>query len=192
MKNMSNYTYEQIKETVLKWSLNDISKQLAEDDYIEIIKNEEDVFMIDLSFKYCLARIVVSKPFFAPYQYVSFEAITLESEKAQETGKAEMVYFFYDSAEKSENEVIDELSFGVKICSVYLPDRLSEIYLNKQGLLSIRNENLCHVLHPDDIKKYDKDLITGNFICADIESQYLVVKSNLITLRVLPQVFTIK
>ncbi len=189
---MSNYTYEQIKETVLKWSQNDISKQLAEDDYVEITKNEEEVLLIDLTFEYCLAQIVVSKPIFAPYQYVSFEAMTLESKKTQETGKPEMVYFFYDSAEMLENEVLNELNFGVKICSEYLPDQLREMYFNKKGLLAIINENLCHVMHPDDIKKYDKDLVAGNFVCTDIESQYLVVKNNLITLRVLPQVFIIK
>lgn len=57
---------------------------------------------------------------------------------------------------------------------------------------TIINEDLCHVMHPDDIIKYDKDLVAVNFVCTDIESQYLVVKSNLITLRVLPQVFNIK
>lgn len=106
--------------------------------------------------------------------------------------KPEMVYFFYDSAEMLENEVLNELNFGVKICSEYLPDQLREMYFNKKGLLAIINENLCHVMHPDDIKKYDKDLVAGNFVCTDIESQYLVVKNNLITLRVLPQVFIIK
>lgn len=189
---MSNYTYEQIKKTVLKWSQNDIFKELAKDDYIEITKNEEEVLLIDLTFDYCLAQIVVSKPIFAPYQYVSFEAMTLESKKTQETGKPEMVYFFYDSAEVSENEVLDELSFGVKLCSEYLPDKLSEMYLNKSGLLTIINDDLRHVMYTDDIKKYRKDLIACKFVCTDIESQYLVVKSNLITLRVLPQVFNIK
>lgn len=188
---MINYTYEQIKETVLEWSQNDIYKQLAEDDYVEITKNEKGVLLIDLTFEYCLAQIVVSKPTFAPYQYVSFEAMTLESRKAQETGKPEMVYFFYDSAEMSENEILDKLNVGVKICSEYLPDQLREMYFNKKGLLSLSDENLCHVMHPDDIKKFDKDLIAGNFVCADIESQYLVVKNNLTTLRVLPKVFTI-
>ncbi len=189
---MSNYTFEQIKETVLKWSQSDISKQLAGTDYVEITKNEEEILLIDLTFEYCLAQIVVSKPIFAPYQYVSFEAMTLESKRTQETGKPEMVYFFYDSADMSENEVLNEVSFGVKLCSEYIPDQLREMYLNKTGLLSIKNENLCHVMHPDDVKRYDKDLIVSDFVCTDIESQYLVVKNNLISLRILPQVFSIK
>jgi hypothetical protein len=189
---MSNYTYEHIKKTVLEWSQNDISKELAKDDLIEITKNEDEVLLIDLTFDYCLAQIVVSKPIFAPYQYVSFEAMTLESKKAHETGDPEMVYFFYDSAEILENKVLDGLSFGVKFCSEYLPNQLSKMYLNKNGLLTITNEDLFHIIHPDDIKKYDKDLVVGNFICTGIETQYLIVKSNLIVLRVLPQVFNIK
>lgn len=42
------------------------------------------------------------------------------------------------------------------------------------------------------MEKYDKDLVAGDFICIDIEVQYLFVKNNLISLRVLPEAFIIK
>ena len=102
-----------------------------------------------------------------------------------------MVYFFYDSADMLENEVFNELTFGVKFCSQYIPERLRDMYLNKKGVLIIKKENLCHLIHPDDIKKYDKNLVVGNFICTNIESQYLFVRNEMISLRVLPHAFTI-
>ncbi|WP_028591348.1 hypothetical protein [Paenibacillus massiliensis] len=189
---MSNYTLKQIKETVSRWSKSDKLKQIIGADDIEITKNEDEVLLIDLTFEYCLAQIVVSNPTFAPYQYVSFEAMTLDSKIAQETGQPEMVYFFYDSANFSENDVMDELNFGVKLCSEYVPDQLREMYLNKGGLLNLKNANLYHVMHPNDVVKYSEGLVDVEFICTDIESQFLLVKNNLISLRVLPQVFTIK
>lgn len=189
---MGNYTFEQIKENVLKWSQSDILKQLIGAEYMEITKNEENVLLIDLTFEYCLAQIVVSKPIFAPYQYVSFEAMTLESKRAQETGKPEMVCFFYDSADMSDKDVLEELSFSVKLCTEYIPDKLVEMYFNKTGLLTIKTETLHHTIHPNDVEKYDKDLVAGDFICIDIEAQYLLVKNNLISLRVLPEAFIIK
>jgi len=102
-----------------------------------------------------------------------------------------MVYFFYDSADMLENEVFNELTFGVKFYSQNIPERLRDMYLNKKGVLIIKKENLCHLIHPDDIKKYDKNLVVGNFICTNIESQYLVVRNEMISLRVLPHAFTI-
>mgnify|MGYP000877340869 CR=1 FL=1 len=186
---MSNYTFEQIKGKVLKWSQNDIIKQLIGTEYMEITKNEENLLLIDLTFEYCLAQIVVSKPVFAPFQYVSFEAMTLESKRAQDTGKPEIVCFFYDSADMLDDEVLDELSFCLKLCTEYIPDKLMEMYFNKTGLLKITTDTLHHVIHPNDVEKYNEDLVAGDFNCIDTEAQYLLVKNNLISLRVLPQVF---
>lgn len=188
---MSDYTFEQIKESVLEWSKFSIQNQLSERDYIEITKNEEDILLIDLTFEYCLAQIVILNPSFAPYQYVSFEAMTLDSQKAQKTGQPEMVYFFYDSAEMLRYMVLEELSFGVKISSEYIPDQLQEKYLNKKGEVTINNKKLYHIMHPDDAKKYNEELQDNVFTCINIESQYLVLRNNLKLLRVLPDAFTI-
>ena len=188
---MSNYSFEHIKEIVLKWSQSDIFNLLSEADSAEIHNKDEEALLIDLTFEYCLAQIIVSNPFFAPYKHVCFEAMTLESKRAQDIGKPEMVYFFYDSADMLEKEILDEISFGVKLCSEYIPDKLEEKYLNKKGTLTIREEKLYHIMHPDDVKKYDRDWVTGDFVCTYIEFQYLVVKNNFISLRVLPQVFII-
>lgn len=74
--------------------------------------------IFDLTFKHCLAQLTVSNPIFAPYQYVDFEAMARESEKP------ELIYFFYDSKEMTEEEVFHELEVGIQYCSGYIPNQL--------------------------------------------------------------------
>lgn len=159
---------------------------------VEISKNEQEILLIDLTFEFCLAQIAVCKPTFAPYQYLSFEAMTLESEGAQISGKSEMVYFFYDTAFMSEDIVLKELNFGIKLCLEYRPDQLQKMYINKKGRLNINYEGLYHVMHPDDVKKYNKALTNNNFMCVDVESQFLVVENKTTKLRVLSEAFIIQ
>lgn len=51
-----------------------------------MVKNERDFLIYDLTFLHCLAQIVVHDVSFAPYKCVSFEAMTLDSRKAMESG----------------------------------------------------------------------------------------------------------
>ena len=52
-------------------------------------------------------------------------------------------------------------------------------------------ENICYAVHPDDIKKANAEIINSQFICMDVEAQYLVVKKDMLSLRILPQVFNV-
>lgn len=189
---MSNYTFSQIKDKILQWSLNDISKVLFEADIIEITKNDDEILLVDLTFEHCLARITVNNPTFAPYQFVFFEAISLDSKKTLKTGSPELIYFFYDSDETIAKKLMKVLDYGVEFCSNYIPEQLSLAYINKTGTVSIDTEELLYVVHPDDIKKVNADLINGEFTCVDIEAQYLVLRNNSFSFRLLPELFTIK
>ena len=164
---------------------------MSRHDEIVISKNNNEVLLFDLTFDNCIAQLIVSNPYFAPYQFVSFEAMTLDSEKAKNTGKPEMVYFFYDSAIMSKREVLNELGMGIKYCSDYIPDQLIKMYLNKIGILTIEDKNLNYIVHTDDIKKINAEIMREEFICKDVKAQYLVVKGTTISLNVLPQAFTI-
>ena len=188
---MGKYTFKEIKKSVFEWSQKDILKCLSRHDEIVISKNNNEVLLFDLTFDNCIAQLIVSNPYFAPYQFVSFEAMTLDSEKAKNTGKPEMVYFFYDSAIMSKREVLNELGMGIKYCSDYIPDQLIKMYLNKIGILTIEDKNLNYIVHPDDIKKINAEIMKEEFICKDVKAQYLVVKGTTISLNVLPQAFTI-
>jgi hypothetical protein len=186
---MESYDFSQIKETVLKWYQNDINRLLYNNDCVELVNNEKDKLIADMTFKNCMAQIAVSNPTFAPYKYVSFEAMTLDSKKAIESGQPELVYFFYDLPDITETEVINELNFGVKFCSSYIPDEILEKYINKQGLIDINLKNLNRSIHPDDWQKVSTESLNGEFTCVDTQFQYLVVENNQTSLRVLPIVF---
>lgn len=186
---MEKYTFEGIKKDIFEWSQKDIVKHMTQHDELEVSKNDDDILLLDLTFNNCLAQLIVSKPFFAPYQFVSFEAMTLDSEKAQYTGEPELIYFFYDSSEMTAKMVIAELEMGIQYCSCYIPNQLKKTYFNKRGTLAIEYENLHHIVHPDDIKKIKTKNVRGEFVCKDVEAQYLLVKGNTLVLRVLPKAF---
>lgn len=189
---MSDYNYEQIRNRVSLWIRKEVLKYLKKQDEIEISKDKIDALIIDFTFEYCLAQLIVSNPLFAPYQFVSFEAMTLDSEKAEKTGVPEMVYFFYDTDESSEKEVVSELETGVQYCSTYVPNLLEKSYFNKQGALNIKKGELRKVVHPNDIKKIEKGAFKNKFRCIGVQSQYLVLKNDAFIIRILPQNFQVK
>ena len=139
---MRKYTFDEIKRDIFEWSQKDIFNCMAQQDKIELTKNNTDTLLFDLTFNNCLAQLTVSDAFWAPYQFVSFEAMTLDSEKAQEVGEPELVYFFYDSNEMTIKDVINELEMGIKYCSCYMPNQLKKAYLNKRGILAVEYKNI--------------------------------------------------
>jgi hypothetical protein len=186
---MSCYDFEKIRNKIINWYQYVLPELLTDNICAEIAKNDENVMIIDMTYKNCLAQISVSDPIFAPYKNVSFEAVTGDSKKALESGQAELIYFFYDSADLKEDEVIDELSNGVNFCSNYIPDMLEKKFINTWGVLNTSNERLNYVVHPDDVTKIMRSSLDSKFICTGTQFQYLIVKNEEIALRVLPRVF---
>lgn len=177
---------------IFEWSQKNIFKYLKEHDKMEIPKNNDDALIIDLTFDNCLAQVIVSNPTFAPYQFVSFEAMTLDSDKSQETGIPELIYFFYDTDKMSEKYVIKELEVAIRYCSDYIPNLLKKTYFNRQGVLSLNYEEICQAVHPNDVKKVKQDILNSKMMCVDVEAQYLVVNSNVLTFRILPKYFDVR
>ncbi len=186
---MGNYTFEKIKNSIFKWSQQNILPYMGQHDEIEVSKNNNDILILDFSFNSCLAQLTVSESHSNPYQFVFFEAATLESERSQSTGKMESIYFFYDTANMTEKIVIDELGIAIEYCSCYVPDQLIRTYLKKRGILKIEYDRLYHIVHPSDIKKIDARNEMGEFICKDICAQYLVVENEIVSLRIRPENF---
>ena len=189
---MQQYNYENIRKKIFEWYQKNVLEYVSKSVFFEISKNEKDTMIIDMTFEHCLAQLVVSKPDFAPYQFVSFEVMTCESEKASKNGGFELVYFFYDSISMVEDEVINALSLGIKFSMCYKPDELGNNFIGKKGIINIENKKLCYVIHPDDIKKITEELLKGEFVCIDTQFQYLVLKNSEISLRALPKVFSVK
>lgn len=183
---MQYYTFETIKKVVLKWYQDYAS---SGKEYMQLVKNENEIIVIDLSFCNCMAQITVCNNDYAPFNYVSFEAATIDSSKALESGKPELVYFFYASKDTTEKDVIDALNIAVKYCLNYTPDFLKTKYINKKGVVQVDSEKMSIIIHPDDIKKIEQVCFSSEHICVDVQCQYLVLKSDELTFRVLPQFF---
>jgi len=174
-----------IKESVFEWYKSYPNKSNC----VEVTKNEEDILIIDMTFENCIAQLIVNEPGFAPYKHVYFEALALNSKKFIETGLPDLIYFFYDSIDMTVNEIIEEINFGVQYCEKYIPEDLENRYISKHGVLNIGNSKLSKVIHSDDLKKIDNDLFSKSFTCVGTQFQYLVIKSDDITIRILPSFF---
>lgn len=183
---MVNYNFAQIKEKVLEWGTALLRNDV---DFIEMIKNEENVLIFDLTFQNCLAQIVVNDVFFAPYKNISFEAATIDSKKAIESGQPDLIYFFYDSDDIPLEEVIEELDAGIEYCSNYVPNQLEEMYIGKRGKIDFANEKTSKVVHPDDINKVEQIFYREKFVCTNVQCQYLVVENDSDSIRILPRIF---
>lgn len=188
---MSDYNYNKIKKILLEWIKKDALKFIKKQDKIEISQNNINALIIDLTFDCCLGQIVVSSPIFAPYQFLSFEAVEFNCDSNQLVQSNKMIYFFYDNYKMLKEDVITELETGIKYCSDYIPNYLEEKYLNKLGILILNEKIYYRIVHPNDLDKIDKKLLTMKFKCINIESQYLVLKNDTIVIRVLPEVFSI-
>ena len=182
---MEYYDLSQIKEHVLEWYRSYLNKSNC----MEVTKNEKDILIIDMTFENCIAQLIVNEPGFAPYKHVYFEALALNSKKFLKTGLPDLIYFFYDSVDMTLEEIIEEINLGVQCCKKYIPEDLENRYINKQGVLNAGKSEWSKIIHSDDLKKIDDASLSRSFTCVGTQFQYLIVKNDDITIRVLPSFF---
>ena len=183
---MQENTFENIKKAVLSWYELCISSGKG---YMQLVKNEDEFIIIDLTFDHCLAQISVYHAYWAPFKNISFEALTAESKKVEESGQPELIYFFYDSDNTTIKDIISALDAGVEYCLKYTPDFLRTRYINKNGVIRLRGEKVNSVIHPDDLTKINKICFEDRYTCVDVQFQYLVIESDVLSFRILPQYF---
>ena len=81
---MSDYNYEIIKASVIEWYEKALS-ELKNKDEIILTKNSDDALIIDFDFQNCIAQLSVTNSQFVPYQFVYFEAMSIEASNSEET-----------------------------------------------------------------------------------------------------------
>lgn len=171
---MTNYNFKQIKNVILDWS------NVLKDKYpkiVEEIKSSSNMLLLDFGFENCVAQIVVNEPTFAPYKYVSFEA--LDSKRpldSKNTFQLDYIYVYYDSEYSTMEETLGMLDYGVSYCLNYEPDKLAKLYIGKRGII-----NSINIVFSRNEK----------FECVDVQYQYLVVSNKKLTVKVLPEIFII-
>lgn len=106
---MMNSLFFKVKETVIQWINENSQKFVFKNIVMETIENKEELLYVILNFGGCMASIIVAKPDFAPYRFVSFEAVTMEK------GAHKMVYAWYDDEETTPEGIVRNLDKAINI-----------------------------------------------------------------------------
>lgn len=107
---MSDYNYETIKASVIRW-YEKVLYELTGKDEIFLSKNSEKALIIDFDFQNCIAQLSVTNLQFVPYQFVYFEAIAIET--------SNQIYCFFDDDTWQKSDVINALDKALIFCSNY-------------------------------------------------------------------------
>lgn len=106
-------TYYDVLSLVSKWAKE--KKAIWIKRGIAVSISEMDAISIDFDFPNCLAKIVVEDAGFAPYRYVSFEALFVDGA----TESSGLLCHWYDDNSTSLETIILELEKGIEYCLFY-------------------------------------------------------------------------
>ncbi len=102
-----------IKQAVMDWAYS----YLFQDDEMKLAVFEEkkcdEIYRVTLRFKHCMAEILVEKPYFAPYRYVSFQVWAVVDEKL------DLVYYWFDKDGDEIDMILEQLSRGIEFSKNY-------------------------------------------------------------------------
>lgn len=112
---MSDYNYEMIKASVLKWYEKSLPMFQNKNEII-LSKNNDDALIIDFDFLNCIAQLSVTNSQYVPYQFVYFEAVDIETSDLQEIAP---IYFFGDDKTMKKDDVISALDEALLFCLNY-------------------------------------------------------------------------
>ena len=106
---MNNPLFVEVREAISKW-LESSNEQLRNKNIsCEILKDDESCLRVELNFGELLAEILVEEPDWAPYRYVSFQAVGTVN------GVPDLLHFWYDKEDTSIEEVIENLDKAVTV-----------------------------------------------------------------------------
>ena len=112
---MSDYNYETIKASVMKWYEKVLSESRNKDEII-LSKNSDDALVIDFDFLNCIAQLSVTNSQYVPYQFVYFEAMDIEVTDLEDITP---IYSFHDDDSMQKDEVIGALDEALLFCTNY-------------------------------------------------------------------------
>ncbi len=184
-------TYLEIQDEVYRWVVKNAENFIKNDDEIVCTSHTEDELIVDFTFTHCLGQLIVVDPYFAPYRYVYYEAMTMDSNISVELDSPEVIYCFFDTPIFSKGDVLRGLEKAVKYSANYLPNYLYETYYNKIGKINLCNEDIHMVVHPNYIDKIIKMDLSSVYKCIGVEAQYLILESAEASLKIEASCFEI-
>jgi len=106
---MDNSLFVEVREAISQWITSNNERLRNNNISLEILKDDKDCLRVELNFGKLLAEILVAEPDFAPYRYVSFQAVGVVN------GVPNFVHFWYDEDGMGIKEVIKNLDKAVTI-----------------------------------------------------------------------------
>lgn len=99
--------FQEIRLSIISWV--EENKDYFKENKLNtiILRNENDGFVVSFENDVAMAELVVERPSYAPYRFVSFEIAALEEDEAK------IVYSWYDKENTSINEIKHELKNGI-------------------------------------------------------------------------------
>lgn len=101
-------SFEAVLEAVHHW-FERIEKECKASARIEVVQDTEEMFRIIFETEHSVSELIVNRPDFAPYRYVSFQTLDID----KEPDKA-LVFCFYDDESCMIQNIISRLDMGVK------------------------------------------------------------------------------
>lgn len=99
--------FQEIRLSIVSWV--EENKDYFKENKLNTIflRNENEGFVVSFENDIAMAELVVERPSYAPYRFVSFEIVALEEDEAK------IVYRWYDKENTSINEIKHELKNGI-------------------------------------------------------------------------------
>jgi len=110
---MNDPVFVDIKKQVGQWLESNKEKLNSNNIFLETLRDNENCIRVELNFGKLLAEILIEKPTFAPYRYVSFQAGDIIN------GVFKMVYSWYDQEGVSIESILENLDKAIDIVWEY-------------------------------------------------------------------------
>lgn len=110
---MKNPLFVEVRGAISKWLKDNNEKFKNKNILLEVLKDDENCLRVELNFGELLAEILVEEPDFAPYRYVSFQAVGIVN------GVPDLMYFWYDEEKTSVEDIIENLTKAIDVVFEY-------------------------------------------------------------------------
>ena len=107
---MNNPLFPEVREAISKWVKSNDETLKSNNISLEILRDNDTCFRVELNFGKFLAEILVEEPWFAPYRYMSFQAVGIIN------GVPDLLYFWYDEKNMNIDKITENLDKTITVC----------------------------------------------------------------------------
>jgi hypothetical protein len=102
-----------IKQAIIDWAYSSLFQDCEIKTAVFEEEKSDERYRLALRFKNCIAEILVDKPYFAPYRYVSFQVYAVVNEKL------DLAYYWYDQDGDQIDTILEQIGIGIQFSRYY-------------------------------------------------------------------------